>query len=43
MDELLARIQKLEALLEAVLLRNAELEAMVKQNSGNTSKPPSSD
>ena len=25
------------------MLRNAELEAMVKQNSGNTSKPPSSD
>ena len=33
----------MEALLEVVMLRHAELEAMVKQNSGNSSKPPSSD
>ena len=43
MDELLTRIKKLEALLEAALTRIGELEAEKKQNSGNSSKSPSSD
>jgi transposase len=43
MDELLTKIQKLEALLEAAMTRIAELEAKGKQDSGNSSKPPSSD
>ena len=43
MEELLERIKKLEALLMAATLRIAELEAQLGQNSGNSSKPPSSD
>jgi transposase len=43
MDELLQKISKLEALLEAAMTRIAELEAKGKQDSGNSSKPPSSD
>jgi hypothetical protein len=41
MDELLRKIGKLEALLEAAMTRIAELEAKGKQDSGNSSKPPS--
>ena len=43
MDELLQKIGKLEALLEEAMARIAELEAKGKQDSGNSSKPPSSD
>jgi hypothetical protein len=43
MDELLQKISKLETLLEAAMTRIAELEAKGQQDSGNSSKPPSSD
>ena len=43
MEELAKRIKDLEALLLAALGRIAELEGQTKQNSGNSSKPPSSD
>ena len=43
MDELAKRIKDLEALLMAALARVAELEAKIRTNSGNSSKPPSSD
>jgi transposase len=38
-----ARIAQLEAQVEALTARVAELEARLKQNSSNSSKPPSSD
>ena len=43
MDELLKEIRTLRAQLEAAMTRIAELEAKGKQDSGNSSKPPSSD
>jgi transposase len=43
MDELLKEIRALRAQLEAAMTRIAELEAQGKQNSGNSSKSPSSD
>lgn len=43
MEELAKRIKDLEALLVAALGRIAELEGKTKQNSGNSSKAPSSD
>jgi transposase len=43
MDELLNEIRALRAQLEAAMTRIAELEAKGKQDSGNSSKPPSSD
>jgi transposase len=43
MDELLQEIRTLRSQLEAALTRIAELEAQGKQNSGNSSKSPSSD
>ena len=43
MEELAKRIKDLEALLLAALGRIAELEGKTKQNSGNSSKSPSSD
>jgi transposase len=43
MDELLQEIRTLRGQLEAAMTRIAELEAKEKLNSGNSSKPPSSD
>jgi len=43
MDELLQEIRTLRSQLEAAMARIAELEAKGKQDSGNSSKPPSSD
>ncbi len=43
MEELARRIEQLEALLAAALARIAELEEQLRQNSSNSSKPPSSD
>jgi transposase len=43
MDELLKEIRGLRAQLEAAMTRLAELEAQGKQDSGNSSKAPSSD
>ncbi len=43
MDELKGQIEELKALLAASMKRIAELEAQLNQNSGNSSKPPSSD
>ena len=43
MDELLQEIRTLRGQLEAAMTRIAELEAKGKQDSGNSSKPPSSD
>ena len=43
MDELPKEIRTLRAQLEAAMTRIAELEAKGKQDSGNSSKPPSSD
>jgi transposase len=43
MDELKGQIEELKALLAASMKRIAELEAQLDQDSGNSSKPPSSD
>jgi transposase len=43
MKDLAKRIEQLEALLAAALARIAELEEQLRQNSSNSSKPPSSD
>jgi hypothetical protein len=40
MDELLQKISKLEALLEAAMIRIAELEAKGKQDSRTPDIPP---
>ena len=43
MENLVKRIEELEALLAAALGRIVELEGQLRQNSRNSSKPPSSD
>jgi len=43
MGDLSKRIEELEALLAAALARIAELEEQLRQNSGNSSRPPSLD
>lgn len=43
MEKLVKRIEELEALLAAALGRIVELEGQLRQNSRNSSKPPSSD
>ncbi len=42
-SEQAAKIEQLTKLLEQALLRIAELESQLNQNSRNSSKPPSSD
>jgi len=42
-QRLIAENQALKAMVEQLLARVAELEARLNQNSGNSSKPPSSD